>query len=66
MYEKEKLNFIVKAFNDFKSSLVKWVNSIRNDSTLDILINDKTLKKKRIKSLKVINLTKVIFCLLII
>lgn len=46
MLEKEKLNFIVKAFNDFKSSLKKWVNSIRKDSTLDILINRQDVEEK--------------------
>jgi len=46
MLEKEKLNFIVKAFNDFKSSLIKWVNSIRNDSMLDILINRQDVEEK--------------------
>ncbi|MBD8239280.1 hypothetical protein SOM46_23340 [Pseudomonas fluorescens] len=46
MLEKAKLNFIVKAFNDFKSSLIRWVNSVRNDSTLDILINRQEVEEK--------------------
>lgn len=46
MLEKAKLSFIVKAFNDFKSSLIKWVNSIRNDSALDVLINRQDVEAK--------------------
>ncbi|WP_458128789.1 hypothetical protein [Pseudomonas sp. Z2-11] len=46
MLEREKLSFIVKAFNDFKSSLIRWVNSIRNDSTLDALINRQDVEAK--------------------
>lgn len=46
MLEKAKLNFIVKAFNDFKSSLISWVNSIRNDSMLEILINRQDVEEK--------------------
>lgn len=46
MLEKAKLSFIVKAFNDFKSSLIEWVNSIRNDSALDVLINRQDVEAK--------------------
>ncbi|MFJ4132978.1 hypothetical protein [Pseudomonas cyclaminis] len=46
MLEKAKLSFIVKAFNDFKSSLIKWVSSIRNDSALDVLINRQDVEAK--------------------
>lgn len=46
MLEKAKLNFIVKAFNDFKSSLISWVNSIRNDSMLEILIKRQDVEEK--------------------
>lgn len=46
MLERVKLNFIVKAFNDFKSSLISWVHSVRGGTTLDIMINRIDVEEK--------------------
>ncbi|QHD04297.1 hypothetical protein PspR76_00445 [Pseudomonas sp. R76] len=46
MLERAKLGFILKAFNDFKSSLIYWVKSIRDGTTLDVLINRQDVEEK--------------------
>lgn len=45
MIERARLGFFIKAFKDFKSSLTRWVDSIRRDSTLDILVNRQELEQ---------------------
>jgi hypothetical protein len=43
--KKTKLNFFIRAFKEFRLNLTNWVESIRNDSPLDTMINRGKLEK---------------------
>jgi hypothetical protein len=44
--KKAKFGFLLKAFIDLKSSLKKWVDSVKNDSYLDKLASRKDVEEK--------------------
>lgn len=44
--KKAKFSFLLKAFIDLKSSLKKWVESVKNDSYLDKLASRKDVEEK--------------------
>lgn len=43
--KKNKLSFFIRAFKEFRINLTKWVESIRNESTLDTLVNRQAVEK---------------------